>query len=248
MSKEASTLLSGDKRMSLSKAILIYGDNNTSSYATIHDIKIDAADGRSSLKQGVPLDLLAITQIMKGLGESEHIGAYLPPHILSAGHNSVVWWLKPATRRVHFRCTGEKGGIGEESAEMPQPGLVFAVKEQSWSVFAVKGCERPDADTPLYLSPYFNVSSSGAICIGTANVPRDYSAASTSLWDKAFFESAFSHPNVHPPLKLVKYRGGSYKFWRHMLDGKFKEFPENVLVSAGQTVEQFIKSVNGGSR
>lgn len=246
MSSKASVTISGDARMTLNKAILLYG--NTTAFATIHDMRIDKKNGGASLMQGEPLTHASIAKILMDIGQSIQIGAYLPPHILSVGHNSVVWWLKPANRRVYFRCSGEGKAIGMEAAETPHPGLVFAVNEKTWYVFAVKGNDRPEASTPLYLSPYFNVSVNGAICTGTTDVPRDYSAASTALWDKAFFESAFSHPNVHPPAKLVNFKGGSYIFWRAMLDGKFKKFPERVLVPAKKTVEQFINDVTiGGS-
>lgn len=241
---KASILFSGDERMTLNKAILLYGGN--SSFATIHDVGTDKKNGSTILMQGEPLTHVVISEIMRGLGQSVQIGAFLPPHILSVGHNSVVWWLKPASRKVFFRCSDVEKGIGEESAETSHPGLVFAVNESGWSVFAVKGNERPEASTPLYLSPYFNVSSNGAICTGTVDVPKNYSAESTFLWDKAFFDSAFSHPNVKPPQKLVDYKGGSYKFWRHMLDGKFKKFPEKVLVPVDSTVEKFIKAVGRG--
>ena len=53
-------------------------------------------------------------------------------------------------------------------------------------------------------------------------------------WNDAFFGSFFTHPNVHG--KLVTYKGGAFKFWRDMLDGRHGEFPEHVLVPAKRTL------------
>jgi PRTRC genetic system protein B len=243
---KATVSMTGEARMTLNKAILLYGEQT--SFATVHDIRIDKKNGGSIMMQGEPLTNSAIAQLLMHLGKSEQIGSFLPANILSVGHNSVVWWLKPATRRVFFRCDNEKTVIGIEAAETPHPGLVFAVNESTWYVFAVKGSDRPEPDTPLYLSPYFNVNEQGVICTGTTDIPRDYTAASTALWDRGFFDSAFSHPNIHPPRKLVDYKGGAYAFWRKMLDGKFKKFPEQVLVKSERTVEQFIKHVTLGGK
>jgi len=245
MSSKGSVSMSGDESMLLTKAILLYGTANNSSYATIHDIRIDKKNGSPNLLQGDPLSHSALAEIMRDLSQSVQIGAFLPPHILSVGHNSVVWWMKPSKRMTFFHCNGDDRCIGKESAVIPTPALVFGVNESGWYVFALKGDERPQADTPLYQCPYFNVSLNGAICIGTTDIPKDYSADSTVLWDKAFFDSAFSHPNVHHPAKLVEFKSGSYRFWRSMLDGKWKKrFPEQVLVPKEKTVGDFIEAVN----
>ena len=53
-----------------------------------------------------------------------------------------------------------------------------------------------------------------------------------------FFESVFTHPNVQG--QLVNYKGGPYKFWRDMLDGRLAEFPESALVPLGLSLAQAI--------
>ncbi len=232
-----------DSSVTLNKAILLYGERSNA-YATIHDIKLDKKTGAASLTEGGAITHSALNEIMKGLSQSIQIGGYLPPHILSVGHNSVVWWLESAKQPVHFKCDGKV--IGNESAIVPNPSLILAVNGSNWYVVAVKGNKRPLADTELFQAPYFNVWEGAKICIGNVNIPKDYSAKSTELWNKAFFDSAFTHPNIHAPNGLVKYKGGAYKFWRDMLDGKFKRFPEQVLVPMNITLEGFINSVNRG--
>ena len=57
-------------------------------------------------------------------------------------------------------------------------------------------------------------------------------------WNDAFLRSYFTHPNVTG--KLLRYRGGSYAFWRDMLDQRFTRFPERVLVDAKSTLGQLL--------
>lgn len=40
--------------------------------------------------------------------------------------------------------------------------------------------------------------------------------------------------------KLLRYRGGSYAFWRDMLDGRLTRFPERVLVDIKTTLGQLL--------
>jgi len=171
----------------------------------------------------------SVAEIATLLTRQAKVGGFLPANILMVGIDSLIWWVPPARRRVFFQ-SDQLGG--ERSAETPHPGLVFRVDgENEWSVFAVKGQDRPTPDTPLFLAPYFNVHTSGKICTGNVTIPSGSTTETISAWEEAFWTSYFTHPNVHAPNKLVEYRGGAYGFWRSMLKGKFKRFPERVLVS-----------------
>src|ERR1035437_2468687 len=100
---------------------------------------------------------------------------------------------------------------------LPHPGLVFAACSKVWSVWAVKGDHRPRPDSMLYQAPYFNVWDGGRICQGNVEVPDGTTAEKIDAWNAAFFNSFFTHPNIHK--NLAKYRGGAYKFWKDMLAG-----------------------------
>lgn len=238
----AQTDFTKDSTMNLNKAILIYGDSQAA-FATIHDIAVDKG-GASTIKHGEPMTHGALATLAMSLGKSVQIGQFLPENILSVGLNSLVWWVPPSQQRTWFKCHNEL--IGEENAVTPQPALVFGICADEWMVFAVKGNKRPTKDTPLFVCPHFNVWSNGRICQGTVSVPKDYSANSIDAWSKAFFGSAYSHPNVHGKGEHVSYKGGSYQLWRDLLDSKFKKFPEKVLVPKHRTVSDFIRAINQG--
>lgn len=229
---------SGAEEFALRKAILIYADSKSQpAYATVHDVQVDE-NGKSTVLAGVAATVQSVAEIARLLIRQIKIGDFLPGNILSVGIDSLVWWVPPARKRVFFNS--EKLG-GECSAEIPHPGLIFRVSgESAWSVFAVKGKDRPPPGTPLFLAPYFNVWADGKICIGNVITPSGSAADTISVWEKAFFDSYFTHPNVHAPEKLVNHTGGAYGFWKEMLDGKYKRFPERVLVDMECTLSDLL--------
>lgn len=153
----------------------------------------------------------------------------------------MVWYMPPSRRRVWFKADT----IGETSAEVPLPGLVFSVSPGGWRVFALRGARRPGASTKLYQAPFFNVSSTGVICVGSSQTPKGDARFDPAAWEQAFFESYFSHPNVHGS-SLVHYKGGAYPFWQAMLKGKKwrESFPKEVLVERSMTLGRLIAQIN----
>lgn len=236
---------SNDITMRQSKAILLY-EGDRRSYATIHDINSDSK-GATSIGAGVPLDVATLSNLTQLLDRNNTIGGFIPPQVLSIGMESLVWWVKPAPRRVHFR-TGERI-IGKRSGITPHPGLLIGVNSGGgWFVFAVKGNQRPDENTPLWQAPYFNTYESGSICQGSVQIPDSVDVKDIPKWEDCLFNSTYTHPNIHRIKGLVSYAKGPHQFWRDMLDGKYKKFPERYLVPAKRTVGDVIRSINGGSR
>lgn len=214
--------------MELKQAILLY---NT--FATVHPVAIDKANrpviqpGKLATKDG----LIAALRAM--LPETERGTGLLPGNILATGIDHMMWWIKPTQRAVWFSCA-EVGG--ERSANVPHPGLVMLWCKSGWYVFAFKGTDRPQPDTKLYQVPYFNVWQGGKICTGSVRTPRGAKRKEPKAWEDAFFGSFFTHPNIHQPGQLIA-RGNVYKFWISMLEGKYRKFPESLLVDTGKTVQ-----------
>ncbi len=223
-----------------SHAILLYGQHRPS-YASVHSVGVDSS-GELSIEAGVPATVDGLRKMFDSLDPSRSARpVFLEPNVLSQGPGWLVWWMKPQTRRVWF----ESKEIKLETAEVPHPGLVFAVTQEEWRVFAVQGRSRPRPGTKLYQAPYWNVWKGGRICAGSARLPSAGLQADPSGWEESFFSSRFSHPNIHEKDALVKYKGGSAKFWNSMLSGKFKSFPQEVLVPAELTVRDLLAQIGG---
>lgn len=221
--------------LKLSKAILIYRGDAETTFATVHDVAIQ---GKTPIiLEGKSMTAEAAVCLATELSSNAIRGGFVPANLLFLDGDVMAWWLPPARRHIAFRAAGL--GADERGEVVPHPGLVFKVDGmRRWCVWAVLGGERPSEGTALYQAPYFNVSSDGAICAGNVSLPDGSTAERIGAWNDAFFGSFFTHPNVHG--KLVTYRGGAFKFWRDMLDGRHGEFPEHALVPAKRTLSSVL--------
>ena len=229
----------------LTAAVLLYERNNpypanqeTSCFASVHGVVNE--NGSCSLTPGVPATVEGLLAMYKKLMPEIKPFGFLSEKILSFGNNYLVWWHPPQTHRLWFAC--EK--LGQKNALVPCPGLVFVVYKNIRSVFALKGSKRPTPQTKLYQAPFFNVYGDGRVCEGTSGIPDSISVGSIEQWESSFFDSRFTHPNVHHKNQLVLWKKGVFSFWKIMLSGKIKKFPRKVLVClAGKTVGGLINAI-----
>lgn len=221
--------------VALQGAILLYGTGpGQFSYATAHRIEAEAS-GRPVIGAGVPLNRMALIHAVREVAKHGlPKGEFLTPNVLSISPSAVTWWCPATRRRVFFKCKE----LGERSAIVSHPALVFQASQSGFKVFALKGEERPVPESALFEPPYFNTWDHGKICIGSAHVPKQIDVASINGWEDGFFNSAFTHPNHGG--KRVKYKRGAYAFWKDMLDGQFPDFPKQVLVPMKSTLADLI--------
>lgn len=221
--------------LTLSKAVLLYGSQNQIGFVTIHDV--DAANGRPVIREGEPATLETLRALFARL---QNLVAkplqYLPENVIACNDEGMAWWEPAEKRRVYFH----NQELGERTAIVPHPPLLFVTRKHEWAVLAMKDNRRPAPATALYLAPYFNVWRAGKICTGSAKTPGASEAHDPALWSKAFFDSAFTHPNIHGKNELVNYETGPYAFWKDMLDGKFTDFPMETLVPTGMTLGKLL--------
>jgi PRTRC genetic system protein B len=236
MSKVNFEVVAGQQApLKLSKAILIYQGDAETTFATVHDVAIQG--NTPVILEGKSMTAEAAVRLATELSKNAMRGGFVPANLLFLDGDVMAWWLPPARRHIAFRAAAL--GADERGEVVPHPGLVFKVDGmRRWHVWAVLGGQRPSEGTALYQAPYFNVSSDGAICTGNVSLPDGSTAERIGAWNDAFFGSFFTHPNVHG--KLVTYKGGAFKFWRDMLDGRHGEFPEHALVPAKRTLSSVL--------
>lgn len=221
----------------LSSAILVYAHGGKPCYATVH--AVETIDGRPVIRAGEPATREALAALAGSLvGAARSRCGMLPPTVLSAGDEHLVWWVPPGVRSLHF---DSRGPLGKRNGSAPHPGLVFALTRQSWMVVAVKGQQRPESSTPTFHAPYMNVWDSGVVCAGSVRLPKGTAAERIAGTTDAFFRSFFTHPNHG---KAVRGRGGLDAFWAKLLDAPATPFPERALVARdGETVGQLIDHI-----
>lgn len=220
----------------LSKALLVYErtERNGGSgqcHVTVH--RVMSGDDGPVILSGHALTVQASTRLVRALSRQPRQGGFVPPELLYWCGDVVAWWAPPAMRHIAIR--NEAMGAPERGEVVPHPGLVFCVNgSRGWYVWAVRGSKRPTPQAALFQAPYLNVWASGQICIGNVTVPGGHPVEQMEAWNRCFFGSFFTHTNAAG--NLLKYPGGAHAFWRDMLDGKFRRFPERVLKPLGTTL------------
>lgn len=260
MTNEVNVRTEGSRHFQLDRAILLYtsrtqadGLGNQSSndvYAMLHTI--ERGKGGTRLGTGRPATVEACADFARAMADRGSFAGFLAPSMLYVGPQCVAWWRAPARARVWFEAAAAEHDtadmrIGTRSEITPHPGLVFAVAHGRWFVWALRGPDRPGPDTQLYRAPYFNVWARGEICEGNIRRPGRVTPESLADFERAFFDSRFTHPN--DPRKLTLFKGGGYALWKALLDGKWKgRFPDQSLVRAGATLAAALRKMEAGPR
>lgn len=217
------------------KAIVGYGlSSNQIEMATIHDI-VNTRHG-PMLEEGHKLtndSLIQMFDSMRNLVERPL--CILDEHILAVNNQMMMWWVPAQNNRIRFRADK----IGKRVAVTPQPPLLFWKTLHSWCVFALTENVRPTATSKLAYSPYLNVGVEGHICTGSTKLPDPSEAFNPNAWNKAFFDSAFTHSNNRK--RFVRFKGGVNQLWKALLDGKFEQFPMETQVPLSLTVGDILK-------
>jgi PRTRC genetic system protein B len=237
-------------------AILLYrhnagwGSDGDDVYATIHNIERNRREG-PHLAAGTPATVEGCTEFAKALADRSAFSGFMSPNMLYVGPRVAAWWRPSVPARVWFKTAPgpernrDHLSIGTRSAITPHPGLVFMISDAGWHVFAVAGTERPGPATALYRSPYFNVYADGLLCEGNIERPKKVTPETIAGFERAFFDSRFTHPNAK---HLVRFKGGAAAFWKAMLAGKWKDFPERCLLPLKTTLLDKLREMEGGAR
>ena len=202
-----------DRNFALKSAILIYQDGDQHA-ATVHEVYLP--HGRPSLKPGQPVTVAALEQLMRNLGKQDG-AAYIPEQVVSLGLNRLAWWCPAGRRRIWFKPSHDKA----EAKVLKQlngkfvwhPPLLFVAGAKGGdglSAFALLANQRPTAETELCKAPYWNLYEDGSMCRGNIKLPIA-STESLAAFERAFFNSAFSHSSGG---RLTLRPGGHHGLWQ----------------------------------
>lgn len=218
--------------LELKGAILVYA--GIEAIATTHDVSM--VDGKPIIQPGRLFTHDDLQTLHSGLakGASKRRAVWVEPTLLAYGAERTIWYSEPCKRAMFFKTAGSASSKAMNCKGMaPVPGLVWMRYRDALYVFAVRGAKRPQYDTKLLQAPFFNVYDSGRVCEGTAIRPGD--DAPNIAWENAFFQSRFTHSNVHEKDGLIKGQD-PYEFWAEMLRKPADKFPEKRLVERNITV------------
>lgn len=162
----------------------------------------------------------------------------LPPQILAMGSQRIAWYVPGCARAMYFNVNSTLFSL-----QVPWPTLVFRVIDGHLSLAAILQSERPTADTPLFHAPLMNLNEVTALCTGNADVPHGCSVCDCAGYEKAVFETNFSHVNHGRTLKVAAKtvtNEAHVHFWRALQEKKAKRFPAEALVPLNKTLGQWL--------
>ncbi|AZA47043.1 PRTRC system protein B [Chryseobacterium carnipullorum] len=151
----------------------------------------------------------------------------------ASDNGKVIWFTKSQERPLLFT---EQLSIPNGLANVPP--LVWCANKQGMKIFALENNQRPNAETPLFHAPFFNVYESGSVCMGTVDVNIKNSVSLeefTEKWEDYFFNSYFSHlVNSHNPIN-----GNCVNLWKNLIQSK-EAFPTEVLINSNLTLKNLL--------
>ena len=157
------------------------------------------------MMEGKPMDEETLAELSNSIKTREidkiFCKGFFPKNILYFGEDNfkpfIIWHLPKAKRNLSFKKSLEiKNGMYN------LPALVFKLKNDTLSVFAIKDDNLKD-DTILYKAPFHNVYEDGRICMGNAIIKKNNELnVIVKNYEDAFFMSEFSHyMNQGSPIK-----------------------------------------------
>ncbi len=223
----------GSEDLALKGAILVYG-GGTRCFASWHDARVTEGGGAPFLGEGKPLTMAFVQVLAEGLG-TRVTPEILPERVLVRTPEVIMWW-SPAQARTMFFGGADEKAKQISGARFPQPPLVWKVSGRELWVRAVTATRRPTATTALNTAPYYNVSDQGLVCQGTMRAPDEIGTVAINAWERAFFESEFTH--VYGAARLTNHPGGCLGLWASIARKK-RSFPVRYLTDARENLRQF---------
>lgn len=220
-------------RFELREALLVYGDRQRS-FVTRHQVALHK-DGPPTLQAAQPLTLSFVESLARSLwgGSSAEV---LPENVLAKGDRLIVWWTAACRRQMFYQDAEEKTSKLNGCVFL-QPPLIWRVDDGGLKIRALRENKRPHATTKLMVAPFWNLSDDGHVCTGTMRCPGNAAVTSLSAWERAFYESAFTHANVG---RLTCHPGGFEGLWSELRDRR-KAFPIETLIQLPQTLAEFVR-------
>lgn len=227
--------IGGSEVLNLRGALLVY-QGQKRGFVTWHDARRDGDDGAPYLGEAQELTTEFVRHLAQGLGTRIPAEVF-PERILARTAETIVWW-SPSNIRTMFFAAHDSDASALNCKRLPQPPLVWKVTGRDLWVRALPQNHRPTAATRLMIAPYWNVDGeSGWTCQGSMRSPDDLGVASIPLWERAFFQSEFTH---HTGTKqLTSHPRGFLGLWTDLSHGR-RRFPLKHLGPAKETLQEFI--------
>jgi len=227
--------IGGSEVLALKGALLVY-QGASRGFVTWHEVRPGSAEGAPFLGEAQELTTEFVHHLAQGVGTWVPI-EILPLNVLVRTAEMIVWWTS-ATARTLFFAAHDPDAYKLNGRQFPQPALVWKVNGKELWLRALPENRRPVAGTQLMTAPYWNVDGeTGWTCQGSMRSPGDLGVDAIPLWERAFFQSEFTH---HTGTRRLTTRSGGFLELWSSLAGNRRKFPVKYLVPAKETLQEFI--------
>lgn len=231
-----------NKKLIPSHVIVVYKDKSEYSpkyYLERRELK--NINGRYTALAPVPLEATLFKDIARAYvkengGHSMGFEKLIPEHLLYCHHvigNTVIAWYRPAMKRM-LNFSEALGIKGESSVHVP--ATLYLLHNNKLYVYALMTSERPTLSTKLYNAPFFNIYTTGEVCLGTAPVGRVKSKTfegEAERYERGFYmaqqNGGQSMDNCKTPLN---------KLWAELIKSKV-DFPTKKELKQHKTFKTF---------
>lgn len=175
--------------MKLDTALLFYRNDQQT---IIHRAQATIVNGQ--VQFGNPQEVTGpLLEDLLALAPNEQTLAIFPERILAYTKDTLAWFIPPTPRKLLFLPDRDKALSQLNDRLLPQPPLVMIVRPSSLSVFALAENKWPEASTPLYNAPYYNLFNNHRVCFGSMVRPKGWKPQAISAWEHSFYTSQFTH-------------------------------------------------------
>lgn len=230
-------LIGAEDTVILKRGLLIY-ESDTRAFATVHEVRHQegCTNGPPTFAPGRPISRELLLDLERRLSNVPVMRRTVLPACVLYADSTRLAWHRPALRRPIWFNTKDKAFNAElDGATVLHPALLF-LAGPGLSIYALPSDDRPTADTVLCRAPYYNLYEHGGMCAGDTRLPERISVADLALWETAFYDTRFTHPNIHGNTKLTAHKGGHDGLWRDMRTGGV--FPPEHLVPLKKTLQE----------
>ncbi|CAM3924447.1 PRTRC system protein B [Deinococcus frigens] len=217
-------------------ALVVYAASRHDQQVLAHPI--EEGGGREAvLGAARALSRADVNAVGRALGQAQCFETR--PNTLAVGPGLCAWWVDPGARTLIFAPAYEatRSLCALNDTPIPLPGLVLVCAGRALSVFAVRGEDRPELDTPLCHAPLWNLFDGGRMCQGSVPFPKSVRASDQEAWEAALFQSAFTHPSR--TRRDTHWEASYEELLRRAVDDG--AFPQTVLMDAGLTLRQVLQ-------
>ncbi|GIU41002.1 hypothetical protein TUM3794_20350 [Shewanella colwelliana] len=176
-------------------ALVVHGNAScTRSYITRHDVVNGSLGIAQHLSTSDLIESLNNVSIKPQSKHDPQLKGFLASNVLLKNSNTIMWHIPRQNRTIYMTDTAHK-------LRLPPLLFSYSTNGSKLSVYALPFNKRPELNTKLYRSPFYNIYEDCRVCLGSMKMPKELNADTIKQVEDEFFNSRFTHSNCKQVLR-----------------------------------------------